>query len=146
MFIESVMLSNYFILWHTLFFLLSIFPSILIADILIFNIIKFGSKKSCIFFFYYAESLLQHEGFLQLWLVGFSLQSMRSRVWASLGSVSGLSCPVACEILVPQPGIKPSPLALEGRFLTSGPPEKSQKAVSEVKVFSGFVGMCVCLL
>ena len=29
---------------------------------------------------------------------------------------------MACGILVPQPGIKP---ALEGRFLTTGPPEKS---------------------
>ena len=30
-------------------------------------------------------------------------------------------------ILIPQPGIKPSSLALEGRFLTSGPPGKSPK-------------------
>ena len=37
----------------------------------------------------------------------------------------GLSCPVACGILVPQPGIKPVSPALEGGFLTTGPPGKS---------------------
>ena len=33
-----------------------------------------------------------------------------------------LSCPAACEILVPRSGIEPSSPALEGRFLTTGPP------------------------
>ena len=37
----------------------------------------------------------------------------------------GLSCPMACGILVPQPGIEPAPPTLEGRFLTTGPPGKS---------------------
>ena len=37
----------------------------------------------------------------------------------------GLSRPVARGILVPQLGIKPTPL-LQGRFLTHGPPGKSQ--------------------
>ena len=37
----------------------------------------------------------------------------------------GLNCPIACGILVPQPGIKPVSPALEGRFLTTGPPGKS---------------------
>ena len=32
---------------------------------------------------------------------------------------------VACGILDPQPGIEPMSLALEGRFLTTGPREKS---------------------
>ena len=36
-----------------------------------------------------------------------------------------LSCFTACGILVPQPGIKPTSPALEGRFLTTGPPGKS---------------------
>ena len=40
-----------------------------------------------------------------------------------------LSCSVACGILVPQPGIKPSPSALEGGFLTTGPPGKSPSAI-----------------
>ena len=34
------------------------------------------------------------------------------------------SCPVACGTLVPRPGIEPMFLALEGRFLTTGPPGK----------------------
>ena len=37
----------------------------------------------------------------------------------------GLSCPPACGILVPRPGIKPTTFALEGGFLTTGPPGKS---------------------
>ena len=37
----------------------------------------------------------------------------------------GLSCLETGRILVPLPGIKPTSSALEGRFLTSGPPEKS---------------------
>ena len=36
--------------------------------------------------------------------------------------VLGLSCSVACGILVAQPGIKPVSPALQGRFLTSRPP------------------------
>ena len=37
----------------------------------------------------------------------------------------GLSCPVAYGILVPRPGIEPVSPALEGGFLTTGPPGKS---------------------
>ena len=33
--------------------------------------------------------------------------------------VHGLSCPEACEILVPEPGIKPASPELEGGFLTT---------------------------
>ena len=36
-----------------------------------------------------------------------------------------LSCPTACAILVPCPGLEPAPPALQGRFLTIGPPGKS---------------------
>ena len=38
----------------------------------------------------------------------------------------GLSCPVACGILVPRSVIEPASPALEGGFLTTGPPGKSQ--------------------
>ena len=44
-----------------------------------------------------------------------------------MGSVvvaHGLSCSVACGILVSGPGIEPMFLALPGGFLTTGPPEK----------------------
>lgn len=41
--------------------------------------------------------------------------------------VHGLICPTACGLFVPNPGIEPAPPALQGRFLTTGPPpEKSQ--------------------
>ena len=33
--------------------------------------------------------------------------------------------PEACGILIPQPGIKPTPPALEGEVSTTGPPGKS---------------------
>ena len=39
-------------------------------------------------------------------------------------SACGLSCPEACGILIPQPGIEPASPALEGRFLTTGPTRK----------------------
>ena len=35
------------------------------------------------------------------------------------------SCPEACGILAPEPGIKPVSPAMEGGFLTTGPPGKS---------------------
>ena len=37
----------------------------------------------------------------------------------------GLSCPTACGISVPHPGIEPASPALLGRLLTTGPPGKS---------------------
>ena len=44
-----------------------------------------------------------------------------------LGSCGhGLSCPVACGVFLDQ-GSNPHPPALAGRFLTPGPPRKSQK-------------------
>ena len=39
--------------------------------------------------------------------------------------VHGLSCPLACGILVTQPKIEPTSPALEGGVLATGPPEKS---------------------
>ena len=53
-------------------------------------------------------------GILPLRHVGFSLVA-----------VQGLNCPVTCGILVAQPGIEPVAPALEGGFLTTGPPGKS---------------------
>ena len=42
-----------------------------------------------------------------------------------------LSCSAACGILIPTRGIEPSsPLASQGRFLTTGPPKKSPFSVS----------------
>ena len=37
----------------------------------------------------------------------------------------------ACGILAPQPGIEPTPPALEGKVLTTGPPGKSLNPIFE---------------
>ena len=50
--------------------------------------------------------------------VGFSL------IVDSVLAVSGLNCPMACGILVPRPGIELMFPALQGGFLTTGPPGK----------------------
>lgn len=51
-----------------------------------------------------------------------------SRVQAQ-SAAWGLSYSVACGILFPPPGIEPTSLALHGRFLTTGLPEKSLYAL-----------------
>ena len=55
---------------------------------------------------------------LWLWLSG-------SRAAGSVVAAHGLSFPEACGILVPRPGIELESSALEGRFLTTGPPATS---------------------
>ena len=44
----------------------------------------------------------------------------------------GLSCPAACGILFPRPGIELASPALEGGFLTAGRPGKSRDIHSRV--------------
>ena len=63
-------------------------------------------------------------------VVAHGLQSTWALQLRNAGSVvvaRRLSCPAACVILVPQPGIKPESPALEVRvtLLTTGPPGKS---------------------
>ena len=53
------------------------------------------------------------------------MRTLLLRRASSVVVVRGLSCPVACGILVPRPGIEPTSPALEGRFFTTGPPGKS---------------------
>ena len=52
-------------------------------------------------------------------------------VRVSLVVARGVSFPATCGILVPRPGIEPASPALEGEFLTTGPPGKSQERQSE---------------
>ena len=47
---------------------------------------------------------------------------------ASVVAASRLSCPTACGVLAPRPVSKPKTSALQGRFLTTGPPGWSPKA------------------
>ena len=55
------------------------------------------------------------------------LQSIQAQYLWQVGSLAGhgLSCTMACGILVPRPGIEPMSPVLENRFLTTGPPWKS---------------------
>ena len=54
-----------------------------------------------------------------------STGSLLQQARFSLVEVHGLSCPAACGVLVPQPGIKTASPALEVEFLTTGPGGKS---------------------
>ena len=71
------------------------------------------SLNSYSFIFYF----LGCAGFL-LWHVGSKVAAHR------------LSYPTVCGIFVPQSGVKPEPPALEGRFLTTGPPGKLEDGSS----------------
>ena len=52
---------------------------------------------------------------------------------------------MACEVLVPQPGIEPTSFALEGGFLSTGPQGKSPRVTFE-KVMMIELNLCFCLL
>ena len=59
---------------------------------------------------------------LLLWCASFS--SCGARALEHVGLVAPQH--VVCGILASRPGIEPASPALEGRFLTTGPPGKSQ--------------------
>ena len=62
---------------------------------------------------------------LLLLLLILAALDLSCAVWALLVAARRISCSMACGILVPLPGIKPAPPALDGRFLTTGPPGTS---------------------
>ena len=78
-------------------------------------------------------SLLRGPGFSLPWLL--LLQSTGSRRSSSVIVVPGLSCPAA-YVIFPGPRIKPMPLALAGRFLTTRPPEKALYVRLLIPIFS----------
>ena len=100
-------------------------------------------------------SLLWRAGFSPVVAGGFSLSSCGALAPRRVGSVvcgtralslrrvssvdvaRGLSCPAACGILVPRPGIEPVFPELEGGFFTTGPPGKSQKWFLEMEFTLG---------
>ena len=51
----------------------------------------------------------------------------------------------ACGILAPWPGIKPSPSALEGEVLTTGPPGKSQGSATTLYLYVSDLCVNYCL-
>jgi len=80
--------------------------------------------------------------------VGFSLVVVYGLSSCGAG---GLSCPKPCGILVPRPGVEPMSPALEGRFLTTGPPGKFLSVLLEENTLkreqrpSGIRAMCSAL-
>ena len=100
--------------------------------------------------------------FIYLTVSGFSCGTwdLHCSVWDlslwcvdSVIAVHGLSCFAACGILLPWPGIKPPSPALQGRFLTTGPPGKSWQffsfnPISNTRPLKGakYVKVCVCVI
>ena len=74
--------------------------------------------------------------FFKFWLpsvftvVHFSCRAGALEYTGSVVAACGLSCPTACGILVPQPGVEPKSPVLPGRFLTTRLPEKPLMAIS----------------
>ena len=97
----------------------------------------------------------QKPQFLSAWpslwssCIGSYLWHTESPFWHACSSLQHLGsevsllelCPMACVILPPQPGAEPMFPALEGRFLTTGPPGKSlmlQALCHQVCIFMQF--------
>ena len=68
---------------------------------------------------------MHHEGSFVACVGASLLVVLRLQSTGSAGTVHGPYCCVACEIPVPEPGIKLVSPALQGRFLTTAPPGKS---------------------
>ena len=85
------------------------------------------------------------------WALGRTVVTVATRGLSSTDSVvvvHRLSCPEACGILVPQPGIEPtSPVfsALQADSLPSEPLRKSHRAVLEVKKINMYKFLELCL-
>ena len=77
------------------------------------------------------KSYLQHVE-SPSWRVGFSLVAVCEfhSFWAVWLVAQRISCPAACESLVPQPEIEPAPPALEDGLSTTGPPGQSRPIAS----------------
>ena len=64
--------------------------------------------------------------FVYLAGLGLSCSTQDPSLWCvAFLVVRRLNCFTACGVLVPRPGIKPVSPALQGGFLTPGPPGKS---------------------
>ena len=90
----------------------------------------FSFLKKYLFIYLWLRRVLLAAGRLFVAVCGL-LSSCGSRAPERVGSLvvaRGLSCPVACGILVSRPGIKLVSPALQDQFLTTGPPGKSPRA------------------
>ena len=61
------------------------------------------------------------------------MQDLSLQCIDSLVMTHGLSCTVAGGVLVPHLGIEPTPLALQGRFLSTGPSGKSLTVICKIQ-------------
>ena len=74
---------------------------------------------------------------------GLFLKSLLHLLWHCLCSLFWSLGPEACGILVPWPGIRPAPLALEGQVPTTGPPRKSKNMSSWMASQSQNIFTCI---
>ena len=57
----------------------------------------------------------------------------------------GLRSPAVCGVLVPRPGIEPVSPALDGRFLTSGPPRRLVFLIAAIRMSVSFMKLLMLL-
>ena len=69
--------------------------------------------------------------------LSWGTQDLPLQLEVFLGVAHGLNCSAACGILVPPPGIEPESPALQGGFLTTGPPGKPPKPALCCVSFTG---------
>ena len=94
-------------------------------------------QSQLVHFFSVSYFLLRREWFyyFKIYVCGclrLQLHHAGSFLADSLIVVHGLSCCMACGILVPWPGIQPTSLELQGRFLTTAPPGESRQGSSNM--------------
>ena len=87
--------------------------------------IQVAFQYLCILFIWLCGIFLVVHG-LQLWCSASRVCRLQS-TGPSVAVAGGLSCSMAYGFLFPQPSIEPMAPALQGGFLTTGPPEKSPK-------------------
>ena len=100
----------------------------------------------CPFFISLASSGLSCSTWSSLRRTGsvFATRELLLGLEGSVVASCGRHCSTACGILIPQAGIKPISLALQGGFLTTGPPGKPPTLFS---FFSSWVlTACSCLV
>ena len=90
-----------------------------------FEIVFFKKIYLFIYFWLHQVLVVARRPFVAVCRLLSSCGAQAPKRAGSVVVAHGLSCPVACGILVPRPGIEPVSPALQDGFLTTGPPGKS---------------------
>ena len=91
-------------------------------------------------FIYFILLFLFSLFFLSVSGLSCSTRALLLRGASSVVVVHRHSCPLACGILVPRPGIEPVSPALEGRYFTTGPPGNSPHTLLlRVKIYMSYL-------